>query len=57
MTQKEKGDVELKVSLTKKDTVLKFEDGETILYTGKLVKRRGNNSPYILEDGNIVTMK
>jgi hypothetical protein len=57
ITQKAKGDVELKVSLAKKDAVLKFKDGETVLYTGKLVKRCGSNSPYILEDGNIVTMK
>ncbi len=55
--QKESGDVELKVSLAKKNTVLKFQDGETILYTGKLVERRGGRSPYILEDGDILTVK
>lgn len=55
--QKEKGDIELKVSLAKKNKVLKFQDGENILYTGKLVERCGNHSPYILEDGDIVTIK
>ncbi|OOP55927.1 MAG: hypothetical protein AYP45_11620 [Candidatus Brocadia carolinensis] len=55
--QKEKGDVEVKISLAKKDKVLKFHDGETILYTGKLVERRGNNTPYVLEDGDIITLK
>ncbi|TVM04357.1 MAG: hypothetical protein CV087_00225 [Candidatus Brocadia sp. WS118] len=54
---KEKGDVEVKISLAKKDKVLKFHDGETILYTGKLVERRGNNTPFILEDGDIITIK
>lgn len=55
--QKEGGDVELKVGMAKKDKVLKFRDGETILYTGKLVERRGSLSPYILDDGDIITMK
>ena len=57
MMHKEKGDVEVKISLVKKDKVLQFRDGETILYTGKLVERRGNNTPYILEDGDIMTIK
>lgn len=55
--QQDKGDVELKVGLVKKDKVLQFQDGETILYTGKLVERCGGSSPYILEDGDIVTIK
>lgn len=57
MTQKERGDVELKIGLAKKDRVLKFQDGETVLYTGKLVKRCGRHSPFILEDGDIITIK
>ncbi|MBV6518833.1 MAG: hypothetical protein DCC43_04750 [Candidatus Brocadia sp.] len=57
MTQKTKGDVEVKISLAKKDKVLKFHDGETILYTGKLVERCGDSTPYILEDGDIMTTK
>ena len=55
--QKEKGDIEVKVGLAKKDKVLKFQEGETILYTGRLTERCGNNSPYILEDGDIITIK
>lgn len=57
MMQKESGDVELKFGLAKKEKVLKFQDGETILYTGKLVERRGILSPYILDDGDIITLK
>lgn len=57
MMQKVKGDVEVRISLAKKDKVLKFHDGETILYTGKLVERCGDKTPYILEDGDILTMK
>ncbi len=55
--QKEKGDVEVKVGMAKKDKVLKFQEGETILYTGRLTERRGGDSPYILEDGDIITIK
>lgn len=55
--QRDKGDVELKISLAKKDKVLQFQDDETILYTGKLVERCDGSSPYILEDGDIVTIK
>ncbi|MFN3533099.1 MAG: phospholipase D-like domain-containing protein [Candidatus Brocadia sp.] len=57
MKQKESGDVELKFGLAKKEKVLKFHDGETILYTGKLVERCGILSPYILDDGDIITLK
>jgi len=57
MMQKEKGDIEVKVGLAKKDKVLKFQEGETVLYTGRLTERRGDNSPYILEDGDIITIK
>ena len=55
--QKERAYVELKVSLAKKETVLKFQEGDTVLYTGRLTSRCGNHSPYILEDGDIMTMK
>lgn len=55
--QKEKGDVELKVGMAKKNKVLKFQDGETISFTGKLAERCGILSPYILEDGDILTIK
>ncbi len=57
ITQKVKGDVEVRFSLAKKDKVLNFQDGETIFYTGKLVERCGDNTPFILEDGDIMTMK
>ncbi|MEP9410534.1 MAG: hypothetical protein HRF42_03895 [Candidatus Brocadia sp.] len=57
MMQKERCDVELKFGLAKKEMVLKFQDGETILYTGKLVERCGSLSPYVLDDGDIITMK
>ena len=57
MMQKEKGDIEVKVGLAKKDKVLKFQEGETVLYTGRLTERRGDNPPYILEDGDIITIK
>lgn len=54
---KETCDMELKFGLSKKDKVLKFHEGETILYTGRLTTRCGENSPYILEDGDIMTLK
>lgn len=57
MMQNEKRCVELKVGLSKKDKVLKFQDGETVVYTGRLTARCGNNFPYILEDGDIMTIK
>lgn len=57
MTQKEKGDVEVKTGMAKKDKILKFQEGETVLYTGKLAERCGGNSPYVLEDGDIITLK
>ena len=57
MMQKEKGDIEVKVGLTKRDKVLKFQEGETVLYTGRLTERCGSQSPYILEDGDIITIK
>lgn len=50
-------DIELKVGSSKKNKVLKFQDGETVSYTGKLMTMCGNNSPYILEDGDILTLK
>ncbi|GAB61489.1 MAG: hypothetical protein DWB56_04800 [Candidatus Jettenia sp.] len=57
MMQKENESVELKISLSKKDKILKFQDGETVVYTGRLTTRCGNNFPYILEDGDITTIK
>ena len=57
MTQKESGDVELKINLAKKDKVLQFKDGETVVYSGRLKSRRGSNTPYMLEDGDIVSFK
>jgi len=57
ITQKQKGDVEVKVGQARKDKILKFQEGETVLYTGRLVERCGENAPYILEDGDIITMK
>lgn len=55
--QKERGDIEVKVGLAKKDKVLKFQEGEMVLYTGRLTERCGDKSPYILEDGDIITTK
>ena len=55
--QKERGAIEVKVGLAKKDKVLKFQEGEMVLYTGRLTERCGDNSPYILEDGDIITIK
>ncbi|MDO8141817.1 MAG: hypothetical protein Q6358_10000, partial [Candidatus Brocadiales bacterium] len=57
MMQKEKGDVEVKFGMAKKDKVLKFQEGETVLYTGRLIERCGSHAPYILEDGDIITIK
>ncbi len=57
MTQKERGEVEVKFRLAKKEKVLKFQEGEMVLYTGKLVKRCGSQSPFLLEDGDIITIK
>ncbi len=50
-------DIELRVGLSKKNKVLKFQEGETVSYTGRLMSRCGDNSPYILEDGDITTLK
>ncbi|MEK7699090.1 MAG: phospholipase D-like domain-containing protein [Planctomycetota bacterium] len=57
ITHKEIGDVELMASPSKKETILKFQEGEAILYSGRLLTRRKNNSPYVLDDGDIVTLK
>ncbi|HHT9135939.1 MAG TPA: phospholipase D-like domain-containing protein [Candidatus Wunengus sp. YC60] len=57
MMQKEKGDVEVKFGRAKKEKVLKFQEGETVRYTGRLTERCGSHSPYILEDGDIITIK
>lgn len=57
ITQKERGEVEVKFSMAKKEKVLKFQDGDTVHYTGKLVKRCGSLSPFLLEDGDIITIK
>lgn len=50
-------DIELRVGLSKKNKVLKFQEGETVSYTGKLMARCGDKSPYILEDCDITTLK
>ncbi len=55
--QNEQLSVELKVGLAKKDKALSFQDGETVLYSGKLVERCGKHSPFILEDGDFMTLK
>ena len=55
--QKEGGDVEVKIGVAKKNKVLKYQEGEMMLYTGRLTERCGGNSPYILEDGDIITIK
>ncbi|MFO0795643.1 MAG: phospholipase D-like domain-containing protein [Candidatus Brocadiaceae bacterium] len=55
--QKDRGDVEIRLSILQKDKALKFQDGESILYTGRLAKRGEGTSPYILEDGDILTVK
>jgi hypothetical protein len=57
MMQNERLYVELKVGLAKKNKVLNFQDGETVLYSGKLIERCGNHSPYVLEDGDFITVK
>lgn len=46
-------DIELCFDIEKKDEVLQTKVGDTIIYTGKLVTRRGYILPYKLEDGNI----
>lgn len=50
-------DIELRVGLSKKNKILKFQEGETVSYTGRLMARCGSNSPYVLEDGDITTLK
>ncbi|MFQ5963827.1 MAG: hypothetical protein ACE5KZ_06040 [Candidatus Scalinduaceae bacterium] len=50
---KEGTDVELYFDIDKKDKVLQTKAGDTIIYTGKLVTRRGYILPYKLEDGKI----
>ncbi|MCF6158182.1 MAG: hypothetical protein E3K32_06365 [wastewater metagenome] len=55
--QKEDKYIELKVSLSKKNKMLKLQDNETIHYTGKLTEWCKGNSPYVLEDGDIIILK
>lgn len=57
ITNKERGDVELMAVASKKEYILKFEEGETVLYSGRLLTRRKDNSPYVLDDGDITTLK
>ncbi len=57
ITQREKGDVEVRFGPAKKDALSKFQDGEALLYTGKLTERRGERTPYILEDGEIISLR
>jgi hypothetical protein len=49
--------VELKLGPTKKEDILKFQDGETIVYSGRLAIRCNDQLPYVLEDGKIVTLR
>ncbi len=46
-------DVELCFHASMKEKVLSTKAGDTITYTGKLVKRRGYILPFRVEDGNI----
>lgn len=57
ITHKENGTVVLMASPSKKTTILKFQEGESVLYSGRLLTRRKDNSPYVLDDGDIVTLK
>ena len=57
ITNKDRGDVELIAVASKKDHFSKFEEGETVLYSGRLQTRQKDNSPYILDDGDIITLK
>ena len=50
---KEGTDIELSFDIEMKDKVLQTKAGDTVNYTGKLVKRRGVILPYKLEDGKI----
>lgn len=50
---KEGTDVELCFDIKKKDRVLKTKENDKIIYTGKLIDRRGYILPYRLEDGDI----
>ncbi len=50
---KEGTDIELSFDIEKKDKVLQTKAGDTVIYTGKLVNRRGVILPYKLEDGKI----
>ena len=53
ITHKEGTDIELCFNIEKKVDVLQAKVGDSIVYTGKLVNRRGYILPYLLEDGNI----
>lgn len=57
MEQENKKYVEVKIGSSKKNKILKFQDGETILYTGRLSARCKDTDPYILEDGDIMAIK
>ncbi len=57
ITNKEHGDVELIAVASKKDHFSKFGEGETVLYSGRLLTRQKDNSPYVLDDGDITTLK
>lgn len=57
ITNKERGDVELIAVASKREYFAKFEEGENVLYSGRLLTRHKDNSPYILDDGDITTLK
>jgi hypothetical protein len=52
-----KMNIEVKFSPAKKNKISKFQEGETVLYSGKLTTRLMDNTPLALEDGDIVTWK
>lgn len=49
--------LELKVKKARVDDLLRFNEGDTVIYQGKLTKRWGLEIPYIIEDGDILTLK
>jgi len=53
----EEGRMEIKVGNANKKKVSKFQEGDMVIYSGKLTERWGKSVPYVLEDGNILSIR
>lgn len=49
--------IELKIKKARIGDLSRFNEGDTVIYQGKLTKRWGLTIPYVIEDGDILTLK